>query len=186
MIRIAKRAVGGFTLTEMLVTMLIVVMASTLLATGMPVAIRTYKDTVSSANAQMALSTTTAALRAELGLATQVRVRNGAIYYVGDEGCWVKIANSDSSDFGKGLTKTYCKGDFTITSTPVDDVTYDLVPKASVTGDLHVSFVLPTEQNVPNALTLQTVSVRDREGRELASVGGTDYQYRILTHFAQL
>lgn len=182
-----KRADGGFTLTEMLVTMFIVVMASTLLATGVPAAIEAYKKTVSSANAQVALSTTTSALRAELGLATNVRIQDGAIYYVGDEGCWVKIANSEPNDFGKGLTKTYCKGDFTETSAPEDEegATYDLIPKASVTSELHVAFELPTNQGASNALSLKKVSVCDRGGHELASVGDTDYQYRILTRFVR-
>lgn len=186
--QVEKRSNKGFTLTEMLVTMLIVVMASTLLATGVPTAIEAYKKTVSSANAQVALTTTTSALRAELGLATEVRVKNGAIYYVGDEGCWVKIANSGPNDFGRGLTKTYCKGDFSSTGEPPEDdpTTYDLVPRASVTDDLHVEFALPGKQEVSNALTLQEVKVRDRDGNPLASVGGTDYQYRILTRFADV
>ena len=38
-----RRDTAGFTLTEMLVTVLIMVLASTLLATGVPVAVDTYQ-----------------------------------------------------------------------------------------------------------------------------------------------
>lgn len=68
--------VAGFTLTEMLVTTLILVLVSTLMATGIPAAIDTYQKVVMTSNAQMALSTTLSELRGELGLATRVEVKS--------------------------------------------------------------------------------------------------------------
>lgn len=106
----ADRDQAGFTLTEMLVTMFIVVMASALLATGVPTAIEAYQDTVNVANAQVALSTTISAMRGELSLASDVRVTADGIkvfYLSENEGCWISLEQSSTRN---GLDKTYYSG----------------------------------------------------------------------------
>lgn len=71
----------GFTLAETLVAILILVMVAGVVAAGIPVASEAYVKVVDSANAQVLLSTTVAALRDELSTASQVRASDGTLTY---------------------------------------------------------------------------------------------------------
>ncbi len=66
------RSRKGFSLGEMLVAVLILVMVSAVVAAGVPAAANAYFKVVDSANAQMLLSTTLTKLRSELSTATDV------------------------------------------------------------------------------------------------------------------
>ena len=74
---------NGFSLAEALVSVLILLMVSSVVAAGIPVAQRAYFDVTNSANAQLMLSTTITSIRTELGKARDVRVTSTA---AGDEG----------------------------------------------------------------------------------------------------
>jgi prepilin-type N-terminal cleavage/methylation domain-containing protein len=148
--RANKRGSAGFTLTEMLVTMLIMVLASTLLATGIPVAIDAYHKTVNSSNAQVSLSTTLTVLRSEIGTSSDVRIANNAIYYRSEEGYWASIRNSNKY---QGLEKVYYNYTSELSpderdnvdallGTEMADMTYPLVSDATLQGtrSLYVEF----------------------------------------------
>ncbi len=62
----------GFSIAEMLIAVLIVLMVSSVIAAGMPVAANAYRKVTDSANAQLLLSTTVSELREELGEASDV------------------------------------------------------------------------------------------------------------------
>lgn len=63
---------AGFTLAETLLAVLILLLVSGIVATGVPVAKNVYEKTVVAANAQVLLSTTITALKDELGTAWDV------------------------------------------------------------------------------------------------------------------
>lgn len=159
---------GGFTLTEMLVTLLILVLASTLLATGVPVAIDTYHKTVNSANAQMALSTTLTVLRSELGASSKVKMVAGddKIYYVSAEGYWASISNPKPHD-GKtyrGLEKQYYKllgsQDWSNASDLLafEDMNYPLVSDSAITEPLVVRVTSASVENRTEDLDILNIS----------------------------
>lgn len=64
----------GFSLAETLVALLIVLLAASVVAAGMPAAKDAYYKVQESANAQVFLSTTLTALRKELSTATNIQV----------------------------------------------------------------------------------------------------------------
>ncbi len=64
----------GFTIGEMMVAVMILLMVSSVVAAGIPAAARAYYKVMDSANAQMLLSTTVTRLRAELSTATEVTI----------------------------------------------------------------------------------------------------------------
>ncbi len=68
-------------MAEMLLTMLILLLASIIMATGIPAAKNAYEKVVLASNAEVLLSTTVSALRNELGTARDVKVGEPA----GDE-----------------------------------------------------------------------------------------------------
>ena len=96
-----QRGKQGFTFAEVMVALLIMVMLAAFVGTALQVAVPTYRKVVSDTNAQVALSTTTSALRDELGLATDVKpAQGGTVLYQTSEGTWAKIENGS-----KGLVK---------------------------------------------------------------------------------
>ena len=68
----------GFTLAETLLAVLILLMVSTIVATGIPVTRNAYEKVVLASNAEVLLSTTISTLRNELGTATDVDIPDGA------------------------------------------------------------------------------------------------------------
>ena len=68
---------NGFTLAETLLAVLILLMVSTIVATGIPVARNAYEKVVLASNAEVLLSTTISTLRNELGTATDVDIPGG-------------------------------------------------------------------------------------------------------------
>ena len=68
---------NGFTLAETLLAVLILLMVSTIVATGIPVARNAYEKVVLASNAEVLLSTTISTLRNELGTSTDVDIPGG-------------------------------------------------------------------------------------------------------------
>ncbi len=69
-----NRKRSGFTLAETLITVLILLMVSTVVAAGIPAASNAYVKVVDASNEEVLLSTTMSALRNELSMATDVVV----------------------------------------------------------------------------------------------------------------
>lgn len=98
-----QRHQAGFTLAETLLAVLIMLMVSTIVATGIPVARNAYEKVVLRANAEVLLSTTIAALRDEIGTASRVEISDGGnsiIYYSADAEAPSKISNGRTSGSG--------------------------------------------------------------------------------------
>ena len=64
---------AGFTLAELLMAVLILLMVSSIVAMGIPVAVNAYYKVVDASNAQILLSTTITRLRSELAYVTAVK-----------------------------------------------------------------------------------------------------------------
>ncbi|MBR5341383.1 MAG: prepilin-type N-terminal cleavage/methylation domain-containing protein [Erysipelotrichaceae bacterium] len=72
---------NGFTLAELLLAIIILLLATGIVAGGIPAAINAYRKVVDAANAQILLTTTTTCLRDEFDLASDIKVKN-----IGTEG----------------------------------------------------------------------------------------------------
>ena len=69
---------GGFTLAETLIVVLILLMVTSVVAAGIPVAANALDNVVETSNAQLLLSTTMTALREELSTAQDIEVLAGS------------------------------------------------------------------------------------------------------------
>lgn len=94
-VRKKPNTASGFTLAETLMTVLILLMVSAVVAAGIPAASSAYAKVVDGANAQVLLSTTVTALRDELAVATEVTVADGAVTYRGANGARSRLSLSE-------------------------------------------------------------------------------------------
>ena len=164
------RARVGFTLVEVLITMLVVTLLTAMVASAIPSAMRAYNSAVNGSNARVALSTTTTALRDELGMATDVTVdaANALTGYTDGRGRACTLANADASgaaQMGTGIQKTITTSDGTTTSS--------LIPDAAITSDLGVVYESITYED--GRFTVGGLEVRDKDQNVLASVGDDGY-----------
>ena len=112
---------AGFTLAETLITVLILLMVSSVVAGGVPAAANAYRKAVDAANAHVLLSTTVNALRGELSTAWGVSANNSElIYYSARTGAKTKIYNTDSTimvqdylEYGESQSQSDNTGDNT-------------------------------------------------------------------------
>ena len=193
-----KRETRGFTLTEMMATTLILTLVATLMATGIPAAIDTYRKMVRVSNAQMALSTTLEVVRSELGLATKVMVTDDGdkvYYYNAGTGYWCSISNPPDEEDGiiktRGLIKQVYKG---VARTKPEILALEpynagepLLTNESITNELLVRFVDDGIKRKSDDAVFIKLYVQDRADAHLAQVGEKDWDnedgYRILTRF---
>ena len=97
----------GFTIVELMVTLLILVMVTGVVAGGIPVAVNAYEQAVDVANAQVLLSTTITALRNELEMATEVASAgtDGVTFFCDNASTpsYTRIRNSTNADAEPGI-----------------------------------------------------------------------------------
>lgn len=129
----------GFTLSETLMTVLILVMVAGVVAEGVPAAVRAFGKAVEAANTQMALSTTVNALRSELATAWSVDCKNNEIFYISSKtGAKTKIYR-DSSDKNIIKVQDFLNYESETEHAP-DAEPHALVSESAVTKDLLVTF----------------------------------------------
>ena len=92
-IRAKLRSVSGLSFAEILVTTLILLLVTEIVADGLPAVIRLYRQTVDIANAEAYLSTTMIALRSKLSLSNEV-TRDGKTAYFDPAYGYYNITNS--------------------------------------------------------------------------------------------
>lgn len=148
---------NGFSLAEMLVAVLILLMVSAVVAGGVPAASNAYSKAVDAANAQVLLSTAATALRDELGTARNVSIsgdKKTVRYYSADNGNYSELSlgekdersvimltsylgenvnNSDSDVSGESASAT-------IYGTTEDTVQWELVSNAAITKKLGLTY----------------------------------------------
>ena len=128
----------GVTLGETLVTILILLMVSSVVAGGIPSALSAYSKAIDAANAQVALSTTLNALRREFSSAWDVRMGSTNTelrYFKADTGALTKLSMVD----GVIKVQDYVSydGEGNELMTP-----YNLVSEKAAAGNLRVSYDL--------------------------------------------
>ena len=101
-----KRNNKGFSLAEMLMAILILLLATGLIAAGIPSAIRTYRKVMDTVDGQIFMSTTMTCLRDELDSARDIEIKDNTIKYIDANGfsCTMKlITEDDESNDEKGI-----------------------------------------------------------------------------------
>ena len=187
---------SGFSLAEVLVALLIVLMVSGIVAAGIPAAIRAYNTVIDSANAQVLLSTAITELKSELGTATDVKELDAtstqnvsgetqsnhdgkSISYVNNLG----IRNEIKLEETTGET-TAAKQNYVIYVQEYadldesEDYYHPLVSKAASTDKLYVTYDTVSYDN--GIVTFGNLVVRNRNTKA-EMTDPVDFKVRVLT-----
>ena len=174
------RSKGGFTLVEMMLSLIILVMMTGIVAMGIPVAQETYTKAVTASNAQALLSTTTTELRNELGLAQDVQIdSDNHLYYRSGAGYWASITKPASESGGQGLVKTVYFDDGTGNpdTRPATSKSQSLVSSQAATDSLYITFSDITYS--PGAFTIKDLKVYQAGTDNVLASAGTDGKYTV-------
>jgi len=165
----------GFTLAETLLAVLILLLVSTIVATGMPAAKNAYEKIIVAANAQVLLSTSATALRDELGTAWDVKVEDDkktVTYNSSDTGGKSKIF-LNSEDQNKIYIQEYVKNDYfnTVDGTSVGEKRR-LVSDKAANGDLVITYesIKKDSETAPTSVVITGLVVKNKEDREMAKL----------------
>ena len=136
----------GFSLTEMLATVLIMGFVGIIITTGAATVQRVYRKVVAHANAQTALTTTITLMKDQLAFADQESVGNGSETGTGfgnSQTIVFKNLNSGEQTItlnpgtaNRGFTLTYTTGD----GTGTNSTSLPLLSDSAITSDLCVCF----------------------------------------------
>ena len=155
---------GGFSLAEMLVTLLILLMVTGVVAAGVPMAANAYQKVVDSANAQVLLSTAMTTLRSELETAKDsILIKDDgdgvSVSYYSTETLYTTIKGGEGEDIYVNPYETVTTDAggkitaYVINNTDSGKYNHPLVTAKASTDNLHVEF-----QHISYADGLFTVS----------------------------
>ena len=164
---------SGFTLAETLMTVMIVLLASSVIAAGIPAAANAYTKAVDAANAQVLLSTTVNALRSELSTAWGVDINasaNEVTFYSSKTGAKTKLSLGtdnimvfDYMQYGGTGGQSDADGN---TSSAVELVSEELRE-----GKFVVAYSMTNPQPSDKAVYFNNVTVKDKDDNTIAESG---------------
>ncbi len=143
---------AGFTLAETLLAVLILLLVSVIMTTGIPAAKNAYENVVVASNAEVLLSTTISTLRNELGTAQDVEVSEGTVitYYNSSRGAYSRIYKVDDDTIG--FIRYYSKDGKSSDAAP-------LISKETATERLYVTYT-GVEDIHNGVITIKGLSVK--------------------------
>ena len=127
---------AGFTLAETLVTVMILLMVSAVVAAGIPAAKNAYEKVVLSANAEVLLSTSVSSLRENLVTARDASAEDGVLTFYSGDGQIKKKIYPDRANKGVLMVQEYIKYE----AGGREAEPRQLVTDAASTRDLYVTY----------------------------------------------
>lgn len=173
---------SGFTLSETLVAVLILVMIS---ATALPAALKAYQNAVDAANAQVLLSTAVDALRSELSTAWDVSVDDGKkiTYKSSDTGAESVISVADHEimlqEYYRDTDEGWWDGESDTTTTSPRPLVPDATRKTTGNGEKKMVVEYESVSYSGEFVTITGLTVQ-RDGNSLASMP-VDLKIRVMT-----
>ncbi len=168
----------GFSLSETLVAILIVLLVASVVAAGMPAAEKAYFKVMESANAQMLLSTMLTEFRNELSTAKDITVTSGTINYTNPITGSSSIAfavDPETEKLGISLS-TYdelqAKDDKVVKERP-------FVSDATKTGSLYMDEA-PTVAYADGIVTISNIKIKSSKTDSVVAALDIPYKIRVL------
>lgn len=162
------RSNGGFTLAELMLTILILVMVSVVVANGIPAARNAYEKVVLASNAEVLLSTAVSTLRNELGTAQNVKLGTDEAAQEGTILTYRSMARGAYSrifvEQGKGIRFQRYYTDSTIDIPVPPSDAEPLISEKTATADLYVTYTSAEYNPETHIITIHNLSVDRRNG----------------------
>ena len=173
---------SGFTMTELLMALLILLMVTAIVAAGIPVAANAYDKVVTGANAQVLLSTAMTCLRDELGTAKEINNQAGtttaAIEYISSNGSKsVLSVDSEKGIMLKEYADIYTPG----ASDPADKYTHTLVSDSAANKNLVVKYGTAVYDEVNSVVKFTNIAVYKKIGGD-PIVKIDNYSVKVFTN----
>lgn len=150
----------GATFSELLVAMIILLLVTSIVAEGIPVAKNAYAKVVNRSNADLLVSTTLNTIRTELDLASDVELDGKKVkaYCNSSSGRWKNIAN----DGENGLKVVEFSGvDFNPSS---DKIEHELVSVQAQTKELYTTIDSIEYDSKKEIFTIKNLQVKQTKG----------------------
>ncbi len=163
----------GFTLSETMITLLIILLVFGVIVAGIPVAVNAMRKIVDAANSQMLMSTTMIKLRDELGKAESVTTSGTAIEYRTSDGISRRIDCVDATS-GGGIYVAQFQG---MSTTPTGSAL--LVSNPAASKNLHMIYNVASPAYSNGVLTLTDLTVK-RGSETLFKID--KFKIRVLTY----
>ena len=173
---------AGFTLAETLLAVLILLLVSTIVATGMPVARTAYEKVVLTSNAETLLATAVSALRNELGTAWKVESITGGVSYFNAstgtrsklyvEGGAIKLLDYAAATDLDALLGTNQNKAATTARDLVFQSDIDRLGKLTLKAD-SIVLTIPSDKGNRPYVTISGLSVEGASGSELTKWAGS-------------
>ena len=173
-LKIKGNTVSGFSLSETLMAVLILLLVASVIAAGIPAATSAYRNAVDGANAQTILSTTVNALRSELSTAWDINVdavNNVIEYNCSRTGARTKLYN----DSGTIKVQDYYIPGASPQPTGERNLISETITKKSrnATENYGLAFTI-NSTSAPGTVTFSAVIVKDgtaTPSSDVASIG---------------
>ena len=179
-IRRKLHSARAFSLAETLLALLILLLASTIMVTGIPSAVNAYRRVVRAANAEVLLSTTITTLRNELGTATNVAETDGksVTYFSSFRNAPSRIFMEDGEEDGeKDIRFQRYFYDFTMdVAVPGPE---PLISPTASTEDLYVTYSGIDYAN--GVITIDDLSVKYDHNGTAETITSRDVSIRVLS-----
>ena len=162
----------GFTIAEMLVAIIILLLVSSVVVAGIPVARGAYERVVLASNAEIMMSTSISALRNELGCAKDIKESDTEIvYYSSARGTTSKISAGTSDIM---IQRYYSDEGFSAGSDEVGLISSDDPGKET---DFHVNFGGVDYDETTGVITFTGLTV----SRETTQLLERDVSIRVIS-----
>ena len=182
---------SGFTLAEVLLAILIMLMVATIMTTGIPAAKNAYEKVIIASNAEVLMSTTISTLRNELSTAEKVELLDNKTikYYSPSRTAYSRIfrgaAVSGKPEQGQEIkiirydldTSMMTVNEIAEMTAPADE---QLISSGMATENLRVCF--ETVEYKDNVVTFKGLSVYRAVGNKVGgSIVERDYSVRVIS-----
>lgn len=184
----------GFTIAETLLSVLILLMCSSIVAMGVPVAKSAYEKVVLVSNAEVLLSTAISTLRNELGTAQEVEImraqsgeaENTVIaYYSSEREILSRIYVAENEDANKQkmimLERYYRELDED--DEELDEGYNKAVPLISIIASVENLYLTYDSVSYENGIIkFKELAVRSTSGNRTESLASTDFSVRVISY----
>ena len=174
---------AGFTMAEMLVAILILLMASSIMVAGIPAAKNAYEGVVEVSNAELLLSTTISTLRNELGTAKDLGAEgsDAIVYYNENREAFSKIFigpykyDDTNTTVNTIMFQRYASADLN-----KESGTVRLISKEASTDHLYATYDSLDWDEEKGVITIEGLSV-DKPGK--TGIAGRDsVSFRVMSY----